>query len=284
MVKFRTRAGLSIIALLVAVLFVGSLAFAQPAAKPAQPGATTAQPTAQPQAQGAGPSKDWTDQQLQDFVKKPWTQEELNKMGRPPRYILNKTIHPRATDANLTAKQLYENGENRHRALMLQYGLGINAKDFYKIWFEQEGFKDPKIKLLDLRQESEFQEARIPGSIRVDTGLAYWQLPGKAPDSTLTYYLLCKGGTPENGGSRGALVAKAMIDMGYSGKIINITDGFRGWIENGFPVYNQHGLFTLVPGSFQVPEKDAPAMEKQVTPVVAPMVMDEAKKLNIKDW
>ena len=273
--KFRSGTGLAIVALFVAVLFAGSFAFgAEPAAKAA--------PAAQ--GQGVGPSKDWTDKEVQDFVKKPWTQEELNKMGRPPRYILNKTIHPRATGANLTPKQLYENGENRHRALMFQYGLGISAKDFYKIWFEQEGFKDPKIKLLDLRQESEFQEARIPGSVRVDTGLAYWQLPGKAPDSTLTYYLLCKGGTPENGGSRGAIVAKKMLDMGYSGKIINITDGFRGWIENGFPVYNQHGLFTLVPGSFQVPEKDAPAMEKQVTPVVAPMVMDEAKKLNIKDW
>jgi rhodanese-related sulfurtransferase len=273
--KFRNRAGVAIVALFVAVFFVGSLALA------AEPGAKVA-PAAQ--GQGVGPSKDWTEKQVQEFVKKPWTQEELNKMGRPPRYILNKTIHPRATGATLTPKQLYENGENQHRALMFQYGLGISAKDFYKVWFEQEGFKDPKIKLLDLRQESEFQEARIPGAIRVDTGLAYWQLPGKASDSTLTYYLLCKGGTPENGGSRGALVHKAMQDMGYSGKIINITDGFRGWIENGFPVYNQHGLFTLVPGSFQVPEKDAANMEKQVTPVVAPMVMDEAKKLNIKDW
>lgn len=272
--KFRNRAGVAIVALFVAVLFTGSLVFAaEPAAKAA--------PAAQ--GQGVGPSKDWTEKQLQEFVKKPWTQEELKQMGRPPRYILDKTIPPRSA-GELTPQQLGGNGKAEWKALMLQYGLGISSKDFYKVWIEDEGYKNPKIKLLDLRQESEFNEGHIPGAIRVDTGLAYWQLPGKAPDFKADYYLQCKGGTPADGGVRGAFVKKAMIDMGYSGKIINVTDGFRGWIENGLPVVNQHGLFTLVPGTFQIPEKDAAAKEKEVTPVVAPMVMEEAKKLNIKDW
>ncbi len=232
-----------------------------------------------------GPSKDWSADELKAFLAKEWTPDELNKMGRQPRYVLDKKeIKPRIVGANLKPEELYQNGKNQFMALTFQYGIGISTKDFYKIWIEQEGYKDPKKALLDLRQEWEFDQARIPGAKRLDTGLHYWQLPGVAPDATATYYLLCKSGTASNGGNRGALVKKAMLDMGYSGKIINITDGFRGWIENGFPVYNQHGLFTLVPGSFQVPEKDAPAMEKQVTPVVAPMVMDEAKKLNIKDW
>ena len=84
MVKFGTRAGLSIIALFVAVLFVGSLAFAQPAAKPAQPGATTAQPAAQPQGQGVGPSKDWTDQQLQDLSRSPGPRKNSTKWDVHP--------------------------------------------------------------------------------------------------------------------------------------------------------------------------------------------------------
>jgi len=263
MAKQMRIAGVSVVVLFVAALFAGSLAF-------------------------AGPLKDyppdWTDKQVEEFVKKPWTEDELKRMGRPPRYILDKTMHPRATGTDLTPKQLYENGENKHRALMFQYGIGISAKDFYKIWIEDEGYKNPKIKLLDLRQESEFQEARIPGSIRVDTGLAYWQLPGKAPDSSITYYLLCKGGQPDNGGSRGALFRKVMLEMGYSGTILNITDGFRGWLEQGFPVMNMHGLFTLVPGTFQVPDKDAAKLLKEVTPVTVPAVMEEAKKLKIKDW
>jgi hypothetical protein len=134
MAKLMRRAGVSILVLCVAVLFAGSLAF-------------------------AGPLKDyppdWTDKQVEEFVKKPWTQEELKRMGRPPRYILDKTMHPRHTGKELTPKQLYENGENKHRALMFQYGIGISAKDFYKVWIEDEGYKNPKIKLLDLRQESD---------------------------------------------------------------------------------------------------------------------------------
>lgn len=235
-------------------------------------------------AEGAGPSKDWTEKELKEFVKKPWTKDELNKMGRAPRYIVKKEIEPRIEGKSLTPEQLYRNGQRQHRAWVLQYGIGISAKDFYKVWIEQEGWKDPSIKLLDLRQESEFAQARIPGATRVDTGLAYWQLGGKAKDPTATYYLMCKGGDPANGGSRGAMVKKFMLDMGYSGKILNITDGFRGWLEDGYPVVNDHGMFTLIPGTFQIPEKDSMAKAKDVTPIVAPVVMELAPKLGITNW
>jgi len=231
-----------------------------------------------------GPSKDWSEKELKAFEKKPWTKEELDKMGRPPRYIIKKEIEPRFEGANLTQDQLFRNGQRQHRAWMLQYGIGISSKNFYKIWIEQEGWKDPKIKLLDVRQESEFAQAHVPGAVRVDTGLAYWQLPGKASDPTITYYLMCKGGDPGNGGSRGAMVHKFMLDMGYAGKIYNVTDGFRGWIENGFLVANDHGLFTLVPGTFQVTEKDSMAKTKEVTPIVTPTIMGLAPALGIKDW
>jgi len=261
------KAGLVIVILFVTVLFAGPFALAAE-----KDGVLSDYP------------QDWSDKYVTDFVKKPWTEEDLQKMGRQPRYILDKSMTPRQTGPNLTPKQLFENGQNKFRALMFQYGIGISAKDFYKLWIEQEGYKNPKIKLLDLRQESEFQEGHVPGAIRVDTGLDYWQLPGKAPDSSADYYLMCKGGSPENGGNRGALVKKVMLEMGYSGKIINVTDGFRGWIEEGYPVMNQHGLFTLVPGTFQIPEKDAMVKIKEVTPVVAPAVTEEAKKLNIKNW
>lgn len=233
------------------------------------------------------PGKLWSEKELQDYSKKPWTQEELKKMGRPPRYIIKKEIEPRITakdGAPLTSEQLYRNGQRYHRAVMLQYGIGISAKDFYNVWIEQEAFKDPKVKLLDLRMESEFAQARIPGAVRVDTGLSYWQLPGKASDPTMTYFLLCKGGDPGNGGSRGALVKMAMLQMGYTGKIYNITDGFRGWIENGYPVLNDHGMFTLVPGAFQIAEKDASAKLKEVGATTSQAVMGLAPALGVKDW
>jgi rhodanese-related sulfurtransferase len=273
MSKLMRSASVSIVALFVAVLFAGSFAFAAEEAKSQSAGPASAGPAS------VGPSKDWTDKEVQEFSKKPWTEEELKAMGRDKRYIINKTLVPRNTGKDLTAKQMFENAQNSFRAIMWQYGIGISTKDFYKIWIEQEGWKNPKIKLLDVRQESEFQEGHVPGAIRVDTGLSYWQLQAKAPDSTADYYLMCKAGTPDNGGNRGAAVKKAMIDMGYTGKILNVTDGFRGWIESGYPVINQHGLWVLVPGTFQLPEKDAMEREKAVAPMVAPAIVGMEEKL-----
>ncbi len=142
---------------------------------------------------------------------------------------------------------------------MLQYGLGMNMKAFKKIWIDEGKFKDPKHFLLDIRMESEFLQGHIPGAIRLDTGLDFWYLPGLAPDPKATYYLQCKSGTPADGGIRGALVARHMRMMGYTGEIYNLTDGFRGWLELGYPVVNRHGQFKLVPGTFQKPD---PMMQK----------------------
>ncbi len=274
MEKLRRSAGVSIFAILVAILFAGSLALA------AEQGSAKDQGGAKDQ--GVGPSKDWTDKQIQEFSKKPWTKEELQAMGRGDKCIINKTLTPRHTGKELTPKELFENGQNAFRAIMWQYGIGISAQDFYKLWIEQEGWKNPKIKILDVRQESEFAQGHVPGAVRLDTGLAYWMLPSIAPDPTADYYLMCKAGTCDNGSNRGAIVKKIMLDMGYSGKITNITDGFRGWIEDGFPIVNMHGLVTLVPGTFQIPEKDAMQKEKEVTPVVEPAVIEEGNKLGIK--
>lgn len=269
MEKLRKGAGVSVFAILVAILFAGSLALA------AEEGGA--------KDQGVGPSKNWTEKQFQEFSKKPWTKEQLEAMGRGTKYIICKTLIPRHTGKVLTPKELLENGEREWLPIMCQYGIGISAADFYKLWIEQEGWKNPKIHLLDVRMESEFAQGHIPGSVRLDEGLAYWLLPSIAPDSTADYYLYCKAGTPDNGAVRGAIVKKIMIDMGYSGKITVITDGFRGWIEGGYPIVSMHGMFTLVPGTFQIPEKDAMQKAKEVTPVVEPAVMEEGKKLGVPE-
>lgn len=231
-----------------------------------------------------GQARDWTEQELMEFVKKPWTQDQLNAMGRAPRFIITKDIPPLQTGNNLTKEQAFSNGLRVWKAQMLQYGIGISSKDFYKVWIEQRGYQNPKSRLLDVRMESEFAQGHVPGATRVDAGLSYWMISARAPDTTADYYLMCKGGAPENGGNRGAFVKKAMIDMGYSGKILNITDGFRGWIENGFPVVNDHGLFTVVPGTFQIPEKDAGPRLEQVAPATSASTMELGKKLGVKDW
>ncbi|MEJ2658063.1 MAG: rhodanese-like domain-containing protein [Desulfobacterales bacterium] len=219
---------------------------------------------------GANYSKVWTKDQIKAFVNKPWTKEEKEKLLGPESmgYILDKKGFPmEKTKGNLTPKQLYMNGKAVWMPIMFQYGLGMNMKTFKKIWIDEGKWKDPKHFLLDIRMESEFLQGHIPGAIRLDTGLDFWYLPGLAPDPTATYYLQCKSGTPADGGIRGALVARHMRMMGYTGPIYNLTDGFRGWLEEGYPVVNRHGQFQLVPGTFQKPD---PYFKKDKYPKTLP--------------
>jgi len=210
---------------------------------------------------GSNYAKDWTKEQVKEFVKRPWTEKEKELLLGPSDlgYILdkNKFVLKRVKAKKgevLTPKQLYENGRSYWMPIMLQYGCGMNMKNFKKIWIDEGKWKDPKHILLDIRMESEFLQGHIPGAIRVDTGLDMWHLPAFQLPADATYYLQCKSGTPEDGGIRGALVARRMRIMGYTGDIFNLTDGFRGWLENGYPVINRHGQFTMVPGTFQKPD------------------------------
>lgn len=210
---------------------------------------------------GATYSKDWTRKQVEEFVKRPWTKEEKEKLLGPPElgYLLDKhkfTLHKVKAKKGevLTPKQLYENGRSYWMPIMLQYGCGMNMKTFKKVWIDGGKWKDPNHILLDIRMESEYLQGHIPGAIRVDTGLDMWHLPALKYPGDATYYLQCKSGTADDGGIRGAIVARHMRIMGYTGDIFNLTDGFRGWVELGYPVINRHGQFKLVPGTFQKPD------------------------------
>ena len=207
---------------------------------------------------GARYAKDWTKEQVKEFVNRPWTQKEKDTLlgSSDMGYILDKKSFPmkRVAGKDLTPKQLYMNGKSYWMPIMLQYGCGMNMKLFKKLWIDEGKWKDPKHILLDIRMESEFLQGHIPGAIRVDTGLDMWHLPALKLPGDATYYIQCKSGAPADGGIRGALVARRMRIMGYSGNIYNLTDGFRGWLELGYPVINRHGQFKLVPGTFQKPD------------------------------
>lgn len=153
----------------------------------------------------------------------------------------------------LTTAQIAFNSKKIWMKEMADYGVGISAENFKKKWFDEEGWKDPKQILIDLRTIPEYQMAHIPGAIRVDTGLMPWYIHTVAPDNEATVYIMCKGGNPAWGAARGAFWVHYMKTIGYKNPL-NITDGFRGWIENGFPVQNNHGMFTFIKGTFQKPD------------------------------
>lgn len=180
-----------------------------------------------------------------------WTKKERSAMGTT---TLEEYDDAPLLKGNLTKKQLGINSKKLWYKQMHDWGMGISAKDFKKVWLDNGGWKDPNQVLIDLRQISEFQQAHIPGAIRVDTGLMPWYVTTAVPDQNQTVYIMCKGGNPKVGAIRGAFWVHYMTKMGYTGKLLNITDGFRGWMELGYPCKNNHGMWTHVNGTFQKPD------------------------------
>lgn len=81
--------------------------------------------------------------------------------------------------------------------------------------------------LVDVREESEFASAHIPGAIHIGKGVIERDIEEKIPDSESPIILYC------GGGYRSALAADNVQKMGYT-NVISMDGGFRGWKEAGF--------------------------------------------------
>ncbi len=123
----------------------------------------------------------------------------------------------------------------------------VTAVEFKKIMDSGEKFV-----LVDVRTRDEFIAAHLPGAIHINRGLIEWVLPKKIEDTDTKIYVYCKTG------ARSAFVTQRLMEMGYT-NVTNIYDAFKGWAVAGYPVYNQHGEFTLTTGGF---EKKEPGIEE----------------------
>ncbi len=78
---------------------------------------------------------------------------------------------------------------------------------------------------LDVREPNEWNLGHVPGAVHVPRG----QLEGKVEgvvDRGSNVIVYCAGG------SRSALAADTLTQMGYS-KVSSLRGGFRGWAEGG---------------------------------------------------
>lgn len=85
------------------------------------------------------------------------------------------------------------------------------------------------VRLIDVREDSEFAAARIPGAIHLGKGIIERDIEQKFPDTGTELVLYC------GGGYRSALAADGLQQMGYT-NVISMDGGFRGWKEGGHPV------------------------------------------------
>lgn len=89
--------------------------------------------------------------------------------------------------------------------------------------------KGDDLTLLDVREESEFAAAHIPGAAHLGKGVIERDIEKRFPDTSTELILYC------GGGYRSALAALNLQIMGYT-NVISMDGGFRGWKEASQPV------------------------------------------------
>ena len=88
--------------------------------------------------------------------------------------------------------------------------------------------KTPMV-LVDVREKEELRDGYIPGAISVPRGFLEMQIEGKVTDKNAPVVLYCAGGT------RSALAAKTLTDLGYT-HVESANPGFVRWKDLGFPM------------------------------------------------
>jgi molybdopterin/thiamine biosynthesis adenylyltransferase/rhodanese-related sulfurtransferase len=84
------------------------------------------------------------------------------------------------------------------------------------------------IKLIDVRESEEFANGKLPGAISVPRGFLELRIEEKAKrDESIVLY--CAGGT------RSALAAKTLREMGYE-NVASMAGGFNRWSDSAFPI------------------------------------------------
>jgi len=84
------------------------------------------------------------------------------------------------------------------------------------------------VRLLDVREKSEWDEGHIPGASHVPRGYLELRIENAVPDKSTPLLLYCAGGT------RSLLAAQTLQEMGYS-DVRSLRGGFTAWKDSGRP-------------------------------------------------
>lgn len=88
--------------------------------------------------------------------------------------------------------------------------------------------KEPYL-LLDVREKEEYRAGFIPGAISIPRGFLEIQVEGRIPDKNTKIVAYCAGGT------RSALAAKTLAELGYT-NVETANPGFVRWKDLGYPM------------------------------------------------
>ncbi|HET6863510.1 MAG TPA: rhodanese-like domain-containing protein [Pyrinomonadaceae bacterium] len=88
--------------------------------------------------------------------------------------------------------------------------------------------KDPNVKLVDVREDHEWEAEHAKGAIHLGKGIIERDIERTVPDQTTEIILYC------GGGYRSALAANALQKMGYT-NVLSMAGGWKAWQESGAP-------------------------------------------------
>jgi adenylyltransferase/sulfurtransferase len=83
--------------------------------------------------------------------------------------------------------------------------------------------------LLDVREADEWSQGHLPGAVFIPRGFLELRVEEKVPEKDREVVVYCAGGT------RSALGARALQDLGYT-NVCSMGGGFGRWKERGFPI------------------------------------------------
>ena len=85
---------------------------------------------------------------------------------------------------------------------------------------------NPQSKLVDVREDREWDEAHAAGSVHLGKGIIERDVEATIPDKTTEVILYC------GGGYRSALAADALQEMGYT-NVFSMAGGWKAWKASG---------------------------------------------------
>jgi len=106
----------------------------------------------------------------------------------------------------------------------------LKAEDLKK-WLDQK--KD--LVLVDVREKDEQEKGVIPGAKLIPRGFLELRIEEQVPKKDQEIVLYCAGGT------RSALAAKSLKDLGYQ-KVHSLIGGYSGWANQNLPTYKKKSL------------------------------------------
>lgn len=85
---------------------------------------------------------------------------------------------------------------------------------------------DKNVKLIDVREDHEWDDSHAAGSIHLGKGIIERDIETTVPDKDTELILYC------GGGYRSALAGEALQKMGYT-NVFSLAGGWRAWQEAG---------------------------------------------------